>query len=66
MKTIKKQLSKGLSYLIEIHEKTSSWTAQKIGPIVFNYGTKDKNWNLSTAELLQFPAKLRRFPLAIF
>ena len=55
MKTIKKQLSKGLSYLIEIHEKTSSWTAQKIGPIVFNYGTKEKNWKLSTTELLQYP-----------
>ncbi len=44
-----------LDYLMLIHLKTSSWLAQLIGPTVFNYGTKDKNWNLSTAELLQFP-----------
>jgi len=55
MKTIKKQFRKGLNYLIQIHEKTSSFAAQMVGPIVFNYGTKEKNWRLSTNQLLQFP-----------
>lgn len=44
-----------LDYLIQIHVKVSSWVAGLIGPMVFNYGTKDKNWNLSASELLKFP-----------
>jgi ubiquinone biosynthesis protein Coq4 len=55
MKTIKAQLKTTLDYAIMVHEKVASFTAQIIGPTVFNYGTKDKNWNLSTPELLKFP-----------
>ena len=40
---------------MKLRSLNDSWTAQKIGPIVFNYGTKEKNWKLSTAELLQYP-----------
>lgn len=55
MKTTIEQSKTLLDHLMLIHLKTSSWVAQLIGPMVFNYGTKEKNWNLSTAELLQFP-----------
>jgi ubiquinone biosynthesis protein Coq4 len=55
MKTIKEQSKSVIDLLMRVHIKTSSWVAGMIGPMVFNYGTKDKNWNLSTAELLQFP-----------
>ncbi len=55
MNTTTEQPKTILDYLMMIHLKTSSWVAGMIGPMVFNYGTKDKNWNLSTAELLQFP-----------
>lgn len=55
MKTATEQSKTLLDYLMLIHLKTSSWVAQLIGPTVFNYGTKEKNWNLSTLELLQFP-----------
>ena len=55
MKTLKEQLKTIMDHAIRIHEKTASWTAKLIGPTVFNYGTKDKNWNLRTAELLKFP-----------
>ncbi len=43
------------NYLIQLHQRTSSVVAKLLGPTVFNYGTKEKNWNLSTARLLQFP-----------
>lgn len=55
MKTATEQSKTLLDYLMLIHLKTSSWVAQLIGPTVFNYGTKEKNWNLSTSELLQYP-----------
>jgi len=55
MKTIKEQSKSAFDLLMRVHIKTSSWVAGMIGPMVFNYGTKDKNWNLSTAELLKFP-----------
>ncbi len=44
-----------IDYAMWLHVKTSSWVAGMIGPMVFNYGTKDKDWNLSRAELLQYP-----------
>ena len=43
-----------LNYLMLIHLKTSSWVAGMIGPIVFNIGSNDKNWNISTVQLLQY------------
>ncbi len=55
MKTIKEQLTATYDLLMDIHVKTSSWVAGLIGPTVFNYGTKDRNWNLSTIQLLQYP-----------
>lgn len=55
MKTIKQHLNATFDYLMAIHVKTSSWVAGLIGPTVFNYGTKEKNWNLSTIQLLQYP-----------
>ncbi|MBC7694766.1 MAG: hypothetical protein H7141_04885 [Burkholderiales bacterium] len=55
MKTATEQPKTMLDHLMLIHLKTSSWVAQLIGPMVFDYGTKEKNWNLSTSELLQFP-----------
>jgi ubiquinone biosynthesis protein Coq4 len=54
-KTLKKIVQNGLDLFFRLHHKTSSFTAKIIGPTVFNYGTKEKNWNLSTSELLQFP-----------
>ena len=44
-----------LAKLALIHEKISNFSAQKLGPIVFNFGTKEKAWNLTTENLLQFP-----------
>lgn len=55
MKTATEQPKTILDHLMLIHLKTSSWVAQLIGPMVFDYGTKEKNWNLSTTALLQFP-----------
>jgi hypothetical protein len=54
MKTIRKQPKLILDYLMMLHLKTSSWVAGIIGPIVFDIGSKDKNWNLSSTELLKF------------
>jgi ubiquinone biosynthesis protein Coq4 len=48
-------LQKSLDLFFQIHLKTSTWVAKLIGPTVFNFGTKDRNWNISTRELLQFP-----------
>ncbi len=53
--TIKSRFQKGVDLLFQLHLKTSTWVAKLIGPTVFNYGTKDKRWNLTTAELLRFP-----------
>lgn len=55
MNTLKKQPKTMMEYLMWIHVKVSSWVARLIGPMVFDYGTADKNWKLSTAELLQYP-----------
>ncbi len=55
MKPIKKIVNATIDVLMAIHLKTSSWVAGLIGPTVFNYGTKDRNWNLSTTQLLQYP-----------
>lgn len=49
-------LQKSLDLFFQLHLKTSTWVAKLIGPTVFNFGTKDRNWNISTAQLLQFPA----------
>lgn len=54
MKTNYKQPKTIIDYVMWLHVKTSSWVAGMIGPMVFNYGTNDKNWNLSTAELLKY------------
>jgi ubiquinone biosynthesis protein Coq4 len=48
-------MQKALDLFFRIHLKTSTWVAKFIGPTVFNFGTKDRNWNISTAELLTFP-----------
>lgn len=55
MKTNKEQPKTIIDYAMWLHVKTSSWVAGMIGPMVFNYGTNDKNWGLSTAELLKYP-----------
>lgn len=55
MKIISKPFKTLIDYLFEVHLKTSSWVAGRIGPTVFNCGIKDKNWNLSTTQLLQYP-----------
>lgn len=56
MKQNKKTLlQKSLDLFFQLHLKTSTWVAKLIGPMVFNFGTKDRNWNISTGELLTFP-----------
>lgn len=55
MNTTKEKPKTIIDYLMWLHIKTSSWVAGMIGPMVFNYGTTDKNWNLSTTQLLEFP-----------
>lgn len=55
MKTTNEQPKTVIDYLMLIHLKTSSWIAGMIGPMVFNFGSKDKNWNISRAQLLQYP-----------
>jgi len=47
--------NKFVSLLWKIHEKTSSFVAHLIGPMVFNVGIKEPSWNLSTSQLLAFP-----------
>ena len=55
MKTIKQLSQIIIDYFFLVHHKTSSWVAGRIGPMVFNFGSKDKNWNISRAQLLQYP-----------
>jgi ubiquinone biosynthesis protein Coq4 len=55
MKTITEQPKTIVDHLMFIHLKTSSWVAGLIGPVVFNYGTNQKNWNLTTEDLLLYP-----------
>jgi ubiquinone biosynthesis protein Coq4 len=52
MKTSNFQKIVNVAY--DIHLKTSSFVAKLIGPMVFDFGSKDKNWNLTTADLLQY------------
>jgi ubiquinone biosynthesis protein Coq4 len=47
--------NKVYSFLWHAHLKTSSLIAKLIGPMVFNFGVKEDPWNLSTADLLQYP-----------
>ncbi len=51
MKTLIKKII-GVAY--DIHLKTSSFVAKLIGPMVFDFGSKDKNWNLTTSDLLKY------------
>jgi ubiquinone biosynthesis protein Coq4 len=53
IKTFKKNSC--LELILRIHETISNTSAKILGPIVFNIGTKEKGWNLTTASLLQFP-----------
>lgn len=55
MKTLIKPFKTAVDFLYAVHLKTSSWVAGLIGPTVFNCGVKDKNWNLSTTQLLLYP-----------
>lgn len=55
MNTSANSTQKQLSLFWRIHEKVSSWSAHLIGPVVFNFGLKEEAWNMSTADLLQFP-----------
>jgi ubiquinone biosynthesis protein Coq4 len=55
MKTITEQPKTIVDHLMFIHLKTSSWVAGLIGPVVFNYGTNQMNWNLTTEDLLLYP-----------
>ncbi len=55
MKTISTAFKTTIDFVYAVHLKTSSWVAGLIGPTVFNCGIKDKNWKLSTAQLLEYP-----------
>jgi hypothetical protein len=50
-----KQYHPCIELMWDIHAKVSNFTAQLIGPAVFNFNGKEKSWNLSTADLLLFP-----------
>ncbi len=41
--------------ILSVHHKTSSMVAKIIGPAVFNYGTIESGWNMTTADLQKFP-----------
>ena len=47
-------LQKIVNVAFDIHLKTSSFVAKMIGPMVFDFGSKDKNWNMTTADLLNY------------
>jgi len=55
MNTPVKHPQKATCLLWQIHEKISSWSAHLIGPFVFNFGTKEQAWNMTTADFLSFP-----------
>lgn len=55
MKSITEYLQNDQNILWQLHEKISSWTAHLIGPVVFNFGIKEEAWNMTTADLLNFP-----------
>jgi ubiquinone biosynthesis protein Coq4 len=50
-----KQHGKVYQAIWYLHLKISSLVAKLIGPMVFNFGIKEEPWNLSTADLLQYP-----------
>ena len=50
-----KQLSLCFGLLIRANEKISNRSAQLLGPVVFRFGKKEPAWDLTTADLLQFP-----------
>jgi ubiquinone biosynthesis protein Coq4 len=50
-----KTLFSGFELLRKMHIRFSNRSAQILGPIVFNFGIKENGWNLSTADLLNFP-----------
>jgi ubiquinone biosynthesis protein Coq4 len=52
---MQKQFCGNFGFVRRAHEKISNLSAQILGPIVFNFGAKEKAWDLSTADLLQFP-----------
>jgi len=56
MKTINQKSKTIFDYVIWLHMKTSSWVAGMIGPMVFDYGTNDKNWDITTKQLHEFPS----------
>ena len=56
MKSLTEQFQNDHGLLWQVHEKISSWSAHLLGPIVFNFGTKEDAWNMRTADLLMFPA----------
>ncbi len=43
------------AFLLRLHYRISSFVARLIGPMVFNFGTKQPAWHLKRADLLQFP-----------
>lgn len=45
-------IQKIVNVAYDIHLKISSFVAQLIGPFVFDFGSKDKDWNMKTADLL--------------
>ncbi len=55
MKTSTKYPSNCIDLVWQIHNKVASFAAHLIGPIVFNFGTKEPAWKMSTVDLLSFP-----------
>lgn len=55
MKSLAKHLAAPAGLFWQIHEKISSFTAHLIGPMVFNFGLREKPWNLRRADLLRYP-----------
>lgn len=47
-------LRKIVDVAYDIHLKTSSFVAKLIGPMVFDFGSKDKNWNMTTSDFLNY------------
>jgi ubiquinone biosynthesis protein Coq4 len=47
-------LHKIIDVAYDIHLKTSSFVAKIIGPVVFDFGCKHKNWNITTTDLLNY------------
>lgn len=41
--------------IYDFHLQVSSTVAKIIGPMVFDFGSKDKNWNMKTVDFLNYP-----------